>query len=200
MFDNQLAMKHFYVILMILFIVSCDNDDENKNFTWFVNGKRFYYDLQTDTGFFENNRYIEIIDKKFVEKILNPSMTGNSYFKLTNNTLEVKKEGLFGTACKECDFFSVLPCSNKFDYTILPLSPVINMKLPEIMCGENVIRNKTIITINQKVTLANRTYNCTIIYDDWGYNEFWDINIGLIKYEILKNDSIITTLTLNKIE
>jgi len=185
--------------LVAIIFQNCNKEEENNKFQWFKNGNKFYYDLSTDSAFYENYSTIEIIDNRLYASA---SQNYNSYFvmfQLTDNELQLQNDGIYGLDClKSCALLN--GCTVQFKYLVLPAEPEINDVIPDMFCEQRISRNKTVINVNQLVTIKNFTYKCTVIKDEYGYIEYWDFQYGLIKYEALNNDTVMYTYTLNKME
>jgi len=164
-----------YSILVVLIIIihSCEKDDEVVNFQWFENGKRFYYDLTTDSGFCENCKFIEITNNRFVEHHPHNAYSNVGLFRLSDNEIEIKKDGLYGLDCVQDCSFDFFGCTEKFSYLIVPLSPNVNDVIPEMFCGKKISRSRKVINVSHRLSIKNINYNCTVIKDEWGYIEYW---------------------------
>lgn len=171
------------VILSALFH-SCHKDKNDQvKFGWVKGGTRLYYDYYSPTDTIRDCRYLLIFASRFMEK--NPSGTDNfgMLFDVPDRDIVVKKGGLYGLACENCDM-GPLVCLNEFEFLYAPNAPSPNQKIPVYGCGRTPRGHNRIITVDTTITVPMGTFRTYVMqHYAFGDRSYWNPNVGLIQYD-----------------
>lgn len=175
-------------LLLIAFIPvlfhSCHKDENDKvKFGWVKGGNRLYYDYYSPTDTIRDCRYLLILDNLFMEN--NPSSTDNfgMIFNILNRDHVVKKGGLYGLACENCDM-GPLVCLNEFEFLYAPNAPALHQELPEYGCGRTPRWHNRIINVDTTITVPMGTFKTYVMqHYAFGDRSYWNPDEGLIRYD-----------------
>jgi hypothetical protein len=189
-------------ILIILFlssVISCKKDDNKKvKFGWTRNGSVYFYDQYKGPSVVKNYFKLAIYDNRFYQNDINASV----YMDILNRNFIVKKGGLFGLACEECNF-GFFSCSRKFEFLYTPNSPSLNQEIPQFGCGRKPDYNTLIVKIDTTISVPYGTFNTYVMQHKNGDKSYWNADNGIIMYEkvdIRDSRTILETFKLSRKE
>lgn len=196
-------MKVFYWFLttVIIFstLVSCTKDENNKEeFSWAQNGKTFFYDRYEGSDTVKDYLKLAIFDNQFFQN----DVAASVYMDILDRPFTIKKGGLFGQACEDCDigFFG---CSKKFAFLYAPNAPAINQQLPYFDCGKTSEYNIKILNTDTIINVPMGIFHTYIMLHYQGDKSYWNANSGIIMYEKINytdNRIVIDTFKLSRVE
>ncbi len=166
-------------MLLLSTIVSCKKDDNHKiKFGWTKNGSVYFYDQYKGSSVTKDYLKLAIYDDEFFQN----DVAASTYMDILDRHFVVKKGGLFGLACEECNF-GFFSCSRKFEFLYTPNAPSLNQELPQYGCGRTPDYNTRIIKIDTIISVPYGTFNTYIMKHRNGDKSYWNADSGIIMYE-----------------
>lgn len=194
-------MRKILFFPILIFLSSCHKEkSEGYKFSWTKIGTKLYYDYYTNNDTLKDYRLLTVgtlhTTGFFVEEA--PASPFPSSFPLLFHILEnefkIKKDGLYGIACKYCRGL----CLSDFEFLYAPNQPSLNQKIPVYGCDANIYYNNTIIARDTVVIVPWGTFKTYVMRHSNGDKSYWNPDEGLIMYETTANNSK-GTLKLNRI-
>ena len=183
--------------MLFIIVSSCKKAENKKKFDWVRPGNKMYYDYYTPIDTVKDFRYLEIFSNRFYELDPTNASVYEAMFYIIQRDLVIKKDGLYGLACKSCGF---LGCAGEFEYLYAPNVPTLNQEIPQYGCSTTADSYKIkIIEINKSITVPKGTFNTYVMLHRNGDKSYWDPDNGLIMYDRYKCDgSLIGSLKLSR--
>ena len=179
-----------FVILVILFFQSCgfDIEETDTNFKWVVEGNRLTYDLHMGDLKISDYRILEIVEDpgtrdNLIFKEVNPIIPNDPNG--TQHLLDIfshvyrLNDGLHTTACFSCN---ANPCLSVKNYLKIPAKPKDGQSIPDYVCGDNILSNDILISVDSVITVPLGNYKTFVINDTLNHSiKFWNEEEGLIR-------------------
>lgn len=191
--------KQTYIIGIFILCVlySCKKDDNDKvKFGWAKNGKTFFYDQYKGSGVVKDYLRLAIYDNEFFQD----NVAASTYMDILDRHFVIKKGGLFGLACEECNF-GFFSCLSKFEFLYAPNAPSLNQELPQYGCGRTPYYNTRIIKVDTVVSVPLGTFKTYVMLHQNGDKSYWNADNGIILYEKVDyrdNRTVLETFKLSR--
>ena len=172
-----------------------------KKFKWVDKGWLFYYDYYTPTDTIRDARTLTVNDGFQENAPGNPNYFQH-YFRLTEQDVKVKKDGLHALELVHCSGMGIVSSRTKFSYLYAPDKADLNQPLQEYSC-ERIPYSHTnmVIEVNKKITVPDGTFSTYVIRHFNGDRSYWDPDHGIIMYDRYdQNGVLIGSLKLNRVE
>lgn len=174
------------------FIQNCGYDIEETNtvFKWVKKGNRLTYDLNMDGNKIPNYRVMDIVEEpgfrdnlifeENVPEVLNDPYEYHLLLSIFSHVYRIK-DGLHTTTCSSC---SANPCLSAKHYLKVPLRPKTNQSIPDYLCGDEILTNDIVISIDSLITVPLGQFKTFVINETLNQSiKFWNEEIGLIRVD-----------------
>lgn len=191
-------MRRLKVIGLILFtwtltLQNCvlDIDETNTSFRWVKKGNKLTYNLSKSGVDFPDYRILEITEnqgisdnkifKEVAPEIENDPL-GRPYLVLGLFSHVYRlKDGLHTRTCFSCDSN---PCFSSKNYLKVPANPTTGQKIPDYLCGDNILNYDMIIDSDSIITVPLGEFKTFVINDTLTKTiKFWNEEVGLIRVD-----------------
>lgn len=189
---------------LLLGCAACNKDGSNKPFGWVRSGNRLYYDFYGVQDTVPDFRYLEINreDKHYNILECMPGSTALSpplFGQLYDIDVKVESKGLYELVVSTC---GLGPTVGQTDYLYAPKKPFLYQEIPAYTCASSTNSSNYIVNADTTLTVPMGTFKVYIMQHRGGDKSYWNVQEGLIMYEV-RNRYRTTwrgTLRLNRIE
>ena len=189
------GLKIISGLLLLTTILSLENcgldiEETNRNFPWVKKGNQLTYDLNMDGKRVPHYITLDIVENPgardnlaFREshlEIQNAPIRESKWLKLFEHVYRLN-DGLHTTACFKC---GINPCLSVINYLIVPANPKQDQIIPDYLCGDHILTNNIVLSIDSVVTVPLGEFKTFVIKDTLNESiKFWNEQVGLIRVD-----------------